>query len=407
MVDTTTGIAVIGAGPAGLAAACALAARDVEVMLLGPAFDPAAGDQRTTALLSSSITLLKNIGAWADLASDSATLKGIRIIDDRGGLMRAPEVLFEARELALDGFGANIANPQLNAALHGAAGRLAHVRRIATAAVTAVDPGADGVRLTLAEGSTLTAKLVVAADGRNSLSRAAAAIPVRRWAYPQIAIVCSFRHRRPHDGVTMEFHRPSGPLTTVPMPGSASALVWVDVPERARAVALLDDGAFCTALEQEMQACLGAVRAVGPRVLHPLSGLLAASMGQNRVALVGEAAHVIPPIGAQGLNLSLRDTATLADCVADALAKGADPGAPELLLSYDRARRPDVATRTLAVDLLNRSLLVDILPVQALRGAGLHLLANIGAVRRLAMQAGLEPPTALPRLMRTGPPSGP
>jgi 2-octaprenyl-6-methoxyphenol hydroxylase len=399
---TTTNVAVIGTGPAGLAAACALAMLDVDVTLLGPASNPQLVDQRTTALLTSSVALLKNLGAWAMCAANSVALKSIRIVDDRRGLLRAPEVLFEACELGLESFGANVANCHLNAALAGAASRLARLRRLPTAAVTAIDPGVGVVRLTLAEGANVTAKLVVAADGRNSMARGAAAIAVRTWSYPQAAVVCCFRHTRAHDGVTTELHRPSGPLTVVPMPGSTSALVWVDTPDRAQRLAELDDAAFSAALEQELQACLGLVSAVGPRVLHPLTGLSAASMGQNRIALVGEAAHVLPPIGAQGLNLSLRDAATLAECVAQAIVEDTDPGEQDVLQAYERARRPDVETRTLAVDLFNRSLLADVLPVQALRGAGLHLLANIGALRRLAMQAGMEPTTALPRLMRTG-----
>jgi 2-octaprenyl-6-methoxyphenol hydroxylase len=328
---TTTSVAVMGTGPAGLAAACALAALGVEVTLLGPAFRSTAGDQRTTALLCSSIVMLTNLGVWQQCEAASVALKGIRIIDDRRALMRAPEVLFEARELALENLGANIANPALNAALQAAVGRLPQLRHHVTAAVTAIDPGPSAVRLTLAEGSTVTAKLLVAADGRHSIARTAAAIPVRTWDYPQIAVVCSFNHTRAHDGVATEFHRPSGPLTTVPMAGSCSALVWVDTPDRARHLTALADGAFCAALEQEMQTCLGWVTSAGPRKLHPLMALTAATMGQNRVALVGEAGHVIPPIGAQGLNLSLRDGATLAESVAKVVAQGADPGAPDLL----------------------------------------------------------------------------
>ncbi|KAB2911503.1 MAG: ubiquinone biosynthesis protein UbiH [Hyphomicrobiaceae bacterium] len=397
-------VAVIGAGPAGLAAALSLSALGVEVTLAAPAFDPArnAGDRRTTALLNASIELLRNLGVWPLCEGESAPLAGIRIIDDRGGLLRAPEILFEAGELGLTSFGANIPNPALNTALNRVAETAPRLMRCATSAVTAVKCGPDRVRLELAEGGRITAGMAVAADGRNSIARAAAGISTRTWAYPQCAIATSFRHAQAHGGITVELHRPHGPLTTVPMPGSASSLVWVEEPAEAGRLAGLDEAAFAAELEQRLQGLLGAITGVTPRALYPLSGLTADCMGRSRVALVGEAGHIFPPIGAQGLNLGLRDAAALAECVADACRRGVDAGSPATLQAYGRARTADVFTRTLSVDLLNRSLLVGFLPVQAMRGAGLHLLANIPSLRRLVMQAGMAPAGPLPRLMQPG-----
>jgi 2-octaprenyl-6-methoxyphenol hydroxylase len=175
----------------------------------------------------------------------------------------------------------------------------------------------------------------------------------------------------------------------------------VEQPEEAQRIAKLSDEHFAAALEERLQGLLGTISDVGPRAIYPLSGLEAEHMGRNRVALVGEAARVIAPIGAQGLNLALRDVATLADYVADASASGGDVGGIELLRGYDRARAADAASRSVSVDLLNRSLLSDFVPLHALRGVGLHLLANIPAFRRFAMQRGLGPDaTSLPRLMR-------
>ena len=160
-----------------------------------------------------------------------------------------------------------------------------------------MEPEATQVRLGLAEGGRIRTGLVVAADGRHSLARTAAAISVRTWNYPQAAIASSFCHTRPHAGITTELHRRAGPLTTVPLPGLASSLVWVEDPGEAARLAKLSDAEFKALLEDRLQGFLGAIEAIGPRALFPLRGLSAAPMAARRIALVGEAAHVIPRLG--------------------------------------------------------------------------------------------------------------
>jgi 2-octaprenyl-6-methoxyphenol hydroxylase len=309
-------------------------------------------------------------------------------------------VLFRAGELGLPCFGANVANSALNAALYARVKALDGPRWLPTSAVVKVSPGEDHVTLGLAEGSTFTATLAVAADGRASIARAAAGIATQDWSYGQVAIASTFHHSRPHAGITTELHRRMGPLTTVPLPGNASSLVWVEEPATAARLAALDDAAFLFELSARLQGLLGSLSDVGPRATFGLSGLGALRMGQNRVALVGESAHVIPPIGAQGLNLGLRDAAALAEFAGTARTRGDDIGSPATLAAYHAARVTDVLGRTISVDLLNRSLLNDFLPVQALRGLGLHLLANAGLLRRLIVRAGMDAPGALPRLMQ-------
>jgi 2-octaprenyl-6-methoxyphenol hydroxylase len=402
MATTTTQAAVIGAGPAGLVAALALEAAGIEVAIVAPPYETKdfRADRRTTALVGPSIQLLKNIGVWRICEGDAAPIFAVRIGDDRGSVVRAPELSFAASELGLESFGANIANPALLAALDAAASRAAGVVRIATSAVTRIEPDTDGVWLRLAEGGSMRAALAVGADGRNSIARAAAGIVARTWTYPQAAIVTTFRHTRPHNGTVNELHRRSGPLTTVPLPGSASALVWVEEPQEARRLAGLDDGAFAAILEERLQGVLGRLDEVGPRALYPLSGLRAERLGAGRIALVGEAAHVVPPIGAQGLNLGLRDAAALAECVAEAREQGSDIGGPQMLAAYERARSSDVLARSVAIDLLNRSLLTDLLPLDMARGLAVHVLARLGPLRRLLMQGGMAGGGPLPRLMR-------
>ena len=398
----TTQAAVIGAGPAGLTAALAHCASGVEVAIAAPPYDPArvAADRRTTALLPGSIEFLKNLGVWEKCHAQGAPLEGVRIVDDRGGLLRAPEVLFSAREVGLASFGANIPNAALNAALYAKASTAQRFRWVPTSAVVAVEPGDDRVAVSLAEGHSFKCMLAVAADGRDSLVRRSAGIAARTWSYGQTAIATTFRHARAHASIATELHRRAGPLTTVPLPGDTSSLVWVEEPSVAAHLAALDKAAFLAELAARLQGLLGALSDVGPVAAYPLSGLNASCMGQNRVALVGETAHVLPPIGAQGLNLALRDAAALAECVAAAQARGDDIGGRATLKAYHAARAADVLSRTFSVDLLNRSLLDDFLPVQALRGLGLHLLANIAPVRRMLMRGGLEAPGRLPRLMR-------
>jgi 2-octaprenyl-6-methoxyphenol hydroxylase len=184
------------------------------------------------------------------------------------------------------------------------------------------------------------------------------------------------------------------------MPGRQSSLVWVERPEVAQRLAELDDDGFGAALERQLQGLLGTIGEVSPRVLFPLSGLTARSFAQNRVALVGEAGHVIPPIGAQGLNLGLRDGAVLADCVAAARQAGEDIGGPSVVAGYDRMRRADVASRSTTIDLLNTSLLSPFVPVHLLRGAGLLALKSFGPLRRLIVREGLQPSFVEPALMR-------
>ena len=223
--------------------------------------------------------------------------------------------------------------------------------------VTGIEPGSSSVRLTLAEGGSVTAQ---AGRGRRRAqihrSRCSRASRSRSWGYPQAAIVTSFGHTRPHNGTVNELHRRSGPLTTVPLPGIHSSLVWVEEPHEAQRIAVLHDDAFRRIARSTAAGRARHHATSGPRLLYPLSGSSTERMAARRIALVGEAAHVIPPIGAQGLNLGLRDAAALADCVAEAQALGQDIGGRRCSTAYQRARGGDVAARSAAIDLLNRSL---------------------------------------------------
>ena len=380
--DRQTAIAVVGAGPVGLAAALALSDADYRVTLVAPARPPA--DERTSALLAGSVALLEKIGIWQGIARQAAPLRTMRIADGTRRLIRAPEVAFDAGEIGLDAFGYNIPNAILVAALEAAVAARPIGRR--EAFVEAVAPGETSVALTLSTGQTLSAPLVVAADGRRSKVRDGVGIATESWRYDQAALVCNLSHAIPHHDTSTEFHTEAGPFTLVPLPGKRSSLVWVDRPAETERRLALGEEDLAAEIEARSQSVLGAVAIDGKRQMFPLSGMNARRFAANRVALAGEAAHLFPPIGAQGLNLGYRDVTALAAVLA---GRPEDPGSADVLAAYDRARRADVFARTAAVDALNRTLLSAFLPVQALRGAGLFLLDRVPPLRRFAMRQGV------------------
>jgi 2-octaprenyl-6-methoxyphenol hydroxylase len=395
---------VVGGGPAGLAAALALSAAGLKTRLAAGPHRPGGHDRdrRTAALFAGSIELLRNLGVWDACAPHSAPLKAIRLVDDTGRFLKAPEVTFHAREANLEAFGYNVPNDVLLDALMARAASAEGLTLHTTAGARSIVVGRDDVFVSLAEGETLKAPLVVAADGRKSPTREAAGITVTTWSYPQTAVVTWFTHQRDHDGISTEFHRTVGPFTTVPMPGRASSLVWVEDPGEAERLLALPESDFRRAIETRLAGLLGTVGEIGPRAAFPLSGLTPDVFARNRVALVGESGHVIPPIGAQGLNLGLRDAATLADCAAEALAAGRDPGGRDVMERYSTLRAPDIKGRINTVDILNRTLLSPYLPVHLLRGLGLHILNSVGPLRRRLVQEGVQPSGHLPVLMRPG-----
>lgn len=388
-------IAVVGGGASGLIAALALAQSGCEVTLVAP---ERTADARTTALMDGSVNALRALGVWDRLGPQAAPLRIMRVLDGTRRLLRAPQVDFRANELGLEAFAWNVENDALLAALERTIDDVPQIRRRRASVTTVADRG-DYAHLALDDGSVLDVALVAAADGRHSSCRRAAGIEVRTRDYPQVAVTATMAHERPHHDISTEFHTETGPFTLVPLPGQRSSIVCVVSPREAETLMTLDEAAFSRTMERKARSILGPMHLDSPRGSFPLSARTATRFAKGRIALIGEAAHIIPPIGAQGLNLGIRDAATLAELVAGAVHSGEDIGAEAVIDAYERRRRADVESRTFAVDLLNRSLLSGFLPTAGMRGLGLWLLDKTPMLRRAVMREGVGPTRDVPPLL--------
>ena len=380
-------VIVAGAGPGGLVATCLAAGHGFAIaMVTGPQLDRP--DPRTVALMMPSLSVLEGCGLWPGTLRDcAAPLRKLRLVDDTGALLAAPELLFSARELGLDAFGWNIPLAVLRPALETRARELG-VSFFAES-VSGFQANAEKATLALSDGTKLTTRLAFAADGRNSALRRAVGIGTVSWSYDQTAIAVSFAHSRPHHDISTEYHRPAGPFTTVPLPGQRSSLVWMEKPARAAELMNFDGRSLAAEIQALSHGELGLVSDIGPRQSFPMSGARAETFAKDRVMLIGETAHVVPPIGAQGLNMSLRDAKDAVVLVSAARDAGQDIGSGKVLSDYDHRRKLDVRPRQAVIDLMNRSLLSGYLPMEAGRAVGLAALASFGPLRRIAMSIGL------------------
>lgn len=391
-----TDILVSGGGVAGLTAAAAFGSAGFSVICTDPEppvtdRDATGADHRSTAFLHPSIPVLQAAGLWDRLAPHAAPLQIMRIVD-AGGPVAEPRIVkdFDAAEISDQPFGWNLPNWLLRREMVARLRELPNVTFLPGTATARVMTREAEALATLSNGQRISARLIVAADGRNSTVRQEVGIDVTTTRYGQKALAFAVAHAIPHNNISTEIHRSGGPFTLVPLPdrnGSpASSVVWMETgPEVAR-LAALPVAEFEAAINERSCGVLGALRLDSARTVWPIITQAAERMVATRVALIAEAAHVMPPIGAQGLNMSLADLSALLDL---AIANSARLGSAEMLAAFERKRHLEVKTRLAGVDLLNRASMLGEPFLRDLRAGALNALYSLGPVRKTLMKAGL------------------
>ncbi len=376
-------IVIIGGGLNGLPLALALAQGgfDVTVADARPAPDRAAAgfDGRAYSLAAASRNLLGAVGVWSRVEDRAQPIRRIRTAGGRAGFGASPfSLTFDGAEIEGGPMGSMLEDRFLYAALLDAVHDEPRLRLISGDRAVAQGEG----RVTLASGTELAGRLIVACDGRGSGMAQRAGLRRTGWDYGQMALVAAVEHERPHEGVAHQLFLPSGPLAVLPLPGNRSSIVWSEKTEIAQAVQALPDAEYLAALEPRFGGFLGRLALVGHRHSYPLSLSLADSFVAPRLALVGDAAHGVHPLAGQGLNLGLRDVAALAEVVIHARRRGEDIGAPDVLARYQDWRRPETRAMALGMDAMNR------------------LFSNENPILRLGRDLGLGAVNALPGVRR-------
>lgn len=379
-------VAVAGGGAAGLTLAAALKVglgEGAVVTVIEPE-TPRPPDPRASAITAGNVRMLETLGLWGDLEAASEPINAMALRDGARETRVAPRLLsFEGGVTPGEPFARMVPNDGLLEAARRRAAALG-VERIADRAVGSRDDGLFRM-VRLASGGAVAARLLVAADGARSRLREEAGIPFHGWGYGQSAVTFVIAHSEPHRGIARQTFLPGGPLALLPMPGHRSSVVWTERTREAARLAALDPFSLADALDQRVGAVLGDIAVEGAAKAYPLSLGLAAAMAGPRLALVGDAAHVIHPIAGQGLNLGLGDAAALAERLVDALRLGLDPGAASVLAAYERDRRFAVTMMASVTDGINRLFSNDRPGLKLMRDAGLRLVDQIPALKRIAI----------------------
>lgn len=399
-----TDIVIGGGGMVGLALGLALAGSGLQVTVVDPVPAQAATDEkfdgRVSALAYASVRLFKALDVWPRLERDAQPINDILVTDAALGRAPSPFSLhFDSREAGAP-LGHILENRHIRAALFATATETKSLSLISPAAIADIAAGPHHADVTLSDGRMLRARLVVAADGRESPMRERMGIGVVAWSYAQWGLVATVEHERPHNGVAYEHFLPSGPFAILPMTGNRSSLVWTEKDSVAPAMMKLPEDAFNAEIAQRFGDHLGKTNAAGPRWSYPLKFHLARDYVRPRFALAGDAAHGIHPLAGQGLNLGLKDAGALAEIVLDSARLGLDFGMLDTLKRYERWRRFDAFTLAAATDGLNRLFSNDFAPLRAARDFGMGLVDQIGPVRRFLMRHAGGDVGKLPRLMK-------
>lgn len=393
-------LVIVGGGLVGLTLGIAVAEAGLDVAVIDrddPAATVAAAfDGRGSAIAYGSRQALAAIGLWGKLAEDASPILEIRVADDNAPLF----LHYDHRDVGDQPLGWIVENRALRQALLARASELPRLRHLAPLTVADVERSSAGALVRLADERAISARLVAAADGKTSPLRQAAGIRTVTWSYPQTGIVVTVRHERPHGGVAVEHFLPAGPFAILPLTGNRSSIVWTERADLAPRILALPDAEFAAELGRRFGDFLGSLEIVGPRWSYPLSFLHAERYVAERLALVGDSAHVIHPIAGQGLNLGLRDVAALAEVLVDARRLGLDIGDAQVLARYERWRRLDNWMLSAATDSLNRLFSNAIPTVKLARDLGLATVNRLPPLKRLFMRHAMGVMGELPRLVR-------
>jgi 2-octaprenyl-6-methoxyphenol hydroxylase len=391
-------VCVVGAGPVGGSLACLLASHGVSVAIVDhaalPPMEHPDFDGRAYAIAAGSRRVLEQAGLWDRLPSPPGPIRDIRVSDGRLGRPASRLFLhFDSAEADAEAFGWMVEARFLRMAINARLAELDNLQVFAPARAT-VERHTDGATIRIAGGETLSARLVVAAEGRHSPLREAAGIRVTRLPYGQTGIVCAIAHALPHNGTALEHFLPAGPFAQLPMAGTEgapnlSALVWTERDAVARRLIAMDDQAFTREAARRLGDHLGEIRLMGRRWHYPLGAMHAHRWTDTRLALIGDAAHGIHPIAGQGLNLGFRDVDSLGTLVAEAVSAGEDPGAPALLRRYQSARRPDTLMMLAATDALDRLFSTDNPILRAARDIGIAAVHRMPRLKRAFMKRAM------------------
>jgi 2-octaprenyl-6-methoxyphenol hydroxylase len=395
---------VAGGGLTGLLLGVACASAGLTVAVVDPQ-EPTAlvaeeFDGRSSAIAYGSRNVLNSIGIWPEIAAEAEPILEIRVVDDDSPLY----LHYDHRELETGtALGYIVENRVLRRALIERATSIPNLSFMAPLAVESISGSSLAAAALLSNGRSIRARLVAAADGQKSPLRRAAGIRTTESRYPQTSIVTTVRHERPHRGIAVEHFFPAGPFAILPMTGDRSSIVWTERSELAPRLIALSEAAFAAELAARFADFLGAVEPIAPRWSYPLALVLAERYVAPRLALVGEAAHMIHPIAGQGLNLGIRDVAVLAELVIDARRLGLDIGDDSVLQRYEQWRRFDVLALAAVTDSLNRLFSNSVAPLRLAREVGLAAVNQIPPLKRLLMRDAMGIVGDLPRLVRGEP----
>jgi 2-octaprenyl-6-methoxyphenol hydroxylase len=400
--DHRSDVLIAGGGFAGFALAVALrqALGDrFAVTLADPELGRSSGDVRASAIAAAPRRMFEALGVWDAVAAEAQPILDMAITDSRVDDAVRPVFLTFGGEIEPgEPFAHMVENDRLVSALAAKAASAGVVLREASVVDFAAEP--SGMNAALSDGTAVRAGLVVAADGARSRLRERAGIATSGWSYGQSAIVTTVAHERSHEGRAEEHFLPGGPFAILPLRDNRSSIVWTEETKEAGRIVALPDADFHDELEKRFGLRLGDITLAGPRRAYPLGLWVARSFIAERLALVGDAAHVIHPIAGQGLNMGLRDVAALAEAVADAVRLGVDPGDASVLERYQRWRRFDTLTMCISTDGLNRlfSNRSDVL--RLVRDLGLGIVERLPALKRLFIREAAGIVGDVPKLLR-------